>query len=158
VIVVVYTGKPDVDVFGKKFTGTAPQSKQLKSPILVDDLDVTQQMAVNGSLVVKGRLEETLQAVKDSVCFYLIHPGGKNNTEVVITKDSTQTKHNLKCPNIANAAPPKVDRLPEPEKTEVGKGILKARTEATAKIASLVAAANKNCTDNRDLPACKGGT
>ncbi|MGI8333552.1 Stp1/IreP family PP2C-type Ser/Thr phosphatase [Actinomadura scrupuli] len=158
VIVVVYTGKPDVDVFGKKFTAKAPQSKQTKTPILVDDLDFPQQMAVKGNLVVNGRLETTLQKVEASVCWYLIHPGGKNNSEVVITKDPTQTEHNLKCPNIANAAPPKFDRLPEPEKAEVGKGIRKAKTDATSKIASLIAAANKNCAENRDIPACKGGT
>ncbi|MCW2888159.1 MAG: protein serine/threonine phosphatase [Streptosporangiaceae bacterium] len=154
-IVVVYTGKPD-DVFGQKFSKKAPQDKQTSRQILVDDLDTRQQMAVKGNLTVQGPLNQTLQKVESSVCLYLIHPGGKNNTEVVVSKDPSQTTNNLSCPNI-DAAPPRFDRLPDPEKVEVGKGIKKAKTDATSKINSLVAAAKKNCTDHPDLPACKGG-
>jgi hypothetical protein len=152
-LVVAYTGKPD-EVLGQKFFKKAPQDKQPTSPILVDDLDTAEQMAVRGKITVSGPLDKALRRVQDSVCVYQIHPGGKGNTEVVVAPDASQTARTLTCPPVPAAAT-KVDQLPEPDKTQVVKGLHLARTAATAKIAELVGKASKNCAAHRDQPACK---
>jgi PPM family protein phosphatase len=151
-LVVVYTGKPN-DILGQKFSGKA--RKQPSDPIRVDDLDTAQQMAVRANLLVHGPLDKTLQRVRDSICFYEIHPSGKTNAQVVLTADASQAKNNLTCPTIANANPPRFDQLPEPDKSQVGKGLRLSKTAATDKIAELVKKANDNCKRNSDLPACK---
>ncbi|MCW2912425.1 MAG: protein serine/threonine phosphatase [Actinomycetia bacterium] len=152
-LVVAYTGKPD-EVLGQKFFKKAPQNKQPTSPILVDDLDTAEQMAVRGKITVSGPLDQALRRVQDSVCVYQIHQGGKGNTEVVVTPDASQTARKLTCPTVPAAAT-KVARLPEPEKTQVIKSLRLARTAATAKVAELVEKATTNCAAHPEQPACK---